>query len=70
MSQPISVIRQAVRTYIEFEEITMEARLNIYGNDTAMKFSKSLTAAHKPVAGSTPSRRVIHGCSYFTDMHA
>lgn len=48
----------------------MEARLNIYGNDTAMKFSKSLTAAHKPVAGSTPSRRVIHGCSYFTDMHA
>jgi len=57
----------------------MAPRLNLQGNEIAMRFAKHLIGAHQVLAGSTlpPSTQElvnirasqINGCSFCTDMH-
>jgi AhpD family alkylhydroperoxidase len=61
------------------KEITMDARLNYYGNTIAGKVGKYINSASKVVSDSTLPAATqelvkirasqINGCSYCTDMH-
>src|SRR6267142_5052500 len=57
----------------------MDARLNLFSNQTAGKMLKSITAAGKVITDSTPPAATqqlvalrasqINGCGFCTDMH-
>jgi len=62
------------------EETTMDARLNLYGNSVATKFSRYINSAGKVLSDSTLPAATqelvklrasqINGCGFCTDMHS
>ncbi|GAB2755683.1 carboxymuconolactone decarboxylase family protein [Streptomyces bullii] len=72
-----SVVR--AQPFSTAEEFTMDARLNVFGNETAGKFLKRIVSAGSVVSDSTLPAATqelvkirasqINGCGFCTDMH-
>jgi AhpD family alkylhydroperoxidase len=80
MSHPHRVVLSLLRNdTARYGEITMDARLNLFGNPIAAKFLKHINSAGKVVSDSVLPAATqelvkirasqINGCGFCTDMH-